>query len=71
VARENSIKLNISPFGLVLLVTLTSLILSVLSGNSKEYSLLERIVTSLQYWRLGFFGLLDFTLQMMMVLVFG
>lgn len=70
-ARENSIKLNISPFGLVLLLTLLSLILSVLSGNSKEYSLLERIVTSLQYWRLGFFGLLDFTLQMMMVLVFG
>jgi hypothetical protein len=48
-ARENSIKLNISPFGLVLLLTLLSLILSVLSGNSKEYSLLERIVTSLQY----------------------
>jgi short-chain fatty acids transporter len=69
--REKLKEITISPFSLVIMLTILSLLLGITMGTSPELGLLDRTITTLQFWRQGFFGLLEFTLQMMMVLVFG
>lgn len=64
-------EIPISPFGLVVVLTLLSLLLGITVGTNQELGLLDRTFTTFQYWQQGFFGLLEFTLQMMMILVFG
>ncbi|MFT4855489.1 MAG: short-chain fatty acids transporter [Algoriphagus sp.] len=66
--KEKLKELTISPFSLVIFLTL---LLGITMGTDPELGLLDRTITSLQYWQKGFFGLLEFTLQMMMVLVCG
>lgn len=61
----------ISPFSLVLFLTVLCLVFSVLIVEDKGNSLKESIQQTLGFWQQGFFGLLDFTLQMMIILVFG
>lgn len=61
----------ISPFGLVLFLTLLCLGFSTVSQNAKGESYSQGLFQSLVFWQEVFFGLLDFTLQMMMILVFG
>jgi short-chain fatty acids transporter len=69
--QEKLREASISPFGLVIALTFLSLLLGITLGTNQELGLLDRAVTTLQYWQQGFFGLLEFTLQMMMILVFG
>lgn len=70
-SSKKSSKAIISPFGLVLFLTLLCLVFSTVSQNAKGESYSQGIFQSLVFWQEGFFGLLDFTLQMMMILVFG
>jgi short-chain fatty acids transporter len=69
--REKLKEITISPFSLVIVLTFLSLLLGITMGTDPELGLLDRTITTLQFWQQGFFGLLEFTLQMMMVLVFG
>jgi len=61
----------VSPFGLVLFLTLITLILALLWGENISSNPLEGVLENLLFWQSGFFSLLEFTLQMMMILVFG
>ena len=69
--REKLKEITISPFSLVIFLTFLSLLLGITMGADPELGLLDRTIITLQYWQKGFFGLLEFTLQMMMVLVCG
>ncbi|MFC3414996.1 TIGR00366 family protein [Algoriphagus hitonicola] len=69
-SKKNKLAL-ISPFSLVLFLTLFCLIFATLIQSEKEESISQGLLQSLVFWQEGFFGLLDFTLQMMMILVFG
>lgn len=69
--QENVKEKSISPFSLVLVLTLVSLFLGVFYGVNSEEGFVDRTLVTLQFWQNGFFGLLEFTLQMMMILVFG
>ncbi len=69
--KEEDKKTAITPFGVVLILTVFCLVMSISFGSEQNQSFLDRVVFSLQSWRSGFFGLLEFTLQMMMILVFG
>ncbi|SEG04758.1 short-chain fatty acids transporter [Algoriphagus boritolerans DSM 17298 = JCM 18970] len=68
---KNHLESLVSPFGLVLILTFFTFFL-VLTNNSKEdLSTSYGIGEVLGFWQNGFFGLMGFTLQMMMILVFG
>jgi len=71
IIREKLKEKTISPFSLVIVLTFLSLLLGITLGTDPELGLLDRTMTTLKFWQQGFFGLLEFTLQMMMVLVFG
>lgn len=60
-----------TPIGLVIILTFSTLILGTIKIASSEPSVFKSILTSLNFWKEGFFSLLAFTLQMMMVLSFG
>jgi len=69
IIREKLKEKTISPFSLVIVLTFLSLLLGITLGTDPELGLLDRTMTTLKFWQQGFFGLLEFTLQMMMVLV--
>lgn len=60
-----------SPFDLVLILSGIVLIAAILALRSQGNSTGESIQMTLLFWKDGFFSLLEFTLQMMMILVFG
>ncbi|MFC3880717.1 TIGR00366 family protein [Algoriphagus namhaensis] len=60
-----------NPFFIVILLTMICIILSVKSLSSLEQGVIKNFLITLEFWRNGFFSLLGFTLQMMMILVFG
>lgn len=69
---ENLVKSLISPFGLVLVLTVVTFFLVFVYGVQSDFSKpADSIINSLKSWQNGFFGLIGFTLQMMMILVFG
>ncbi len=61
----------LSPFTLVILLTTICIFLSTSRLYDFNQSLTDSFSSSLIFWKNGFFGLLGFTLQMMMILVFG
>lgn len=60
-----------TPIGLVFLLTFLTLSLSTWRIFDSDQNLFHAILDSLSFWKEGFFSLLGFTLQMMMVLAFG
>ena len=69
---KNIFKSFLSPVGLVLLLTLMTFITGyILMDQTESDSSLSKVVRLLAYWQEGFFSLLGFTLQMIMILVFG
>ncbi|GMQ29805.1 TIGR00366 family protein [Algoriphagus confluentis] len=60
-----------SPFGLVIILTFFTFSLVIKKNLSLEQNWIEATSDSFRYWQDGFFSLLAFTMQMMMVLVFG
>lgn len=69
---KNILKAFFSPINLVLLLTAFTLFGSFfLMNHEASDSSTTRVVKLLTFWQEGFFGLLGFTLQMIMILVFG
>lgn len=68
---KNRLSLLISPFGLVLFLTLMAFILVLSFSGEIVFQGKSKLIGVLGFWQNGFFGLLGFTLQMMMILVFG
>lgn len=69
--KENRFDPLISPFGLVLILTLLTFILVLGKGRGENLSTPYDFVQVFGFWQNGFFSLMGFTLQMMMILVFG
>ncbi|MDN3202589.1 TIGR00366 family protein [Algoriphagus sediminis] len=62
----------LNPFTLVIFLTLSCIFLSVkFLSDQPNTNLFSSLNETMTYWREGFFGLLGFTLQMIMILVFG
>jgi len=62
----------VTPFGLVVILTGLSYMLSMFFGERKfESGIVHQTLSLFGFWQEGFFGLLGFTLQMIMILVFG
>lgn len=68
---KNSNKYSVTPFDIVLFLTLFCFFIAIIHLNIEGKTIREGLVLSLGFWKDGFFSLLDFTLQMMMILVFG
>lgn len=68
---KNHLNSLISPFGLVLILTLLTFILVLLYPSEIVFEGKSKLINAMGFWQNGFFGLLGFTLQMMMILVFG
>lgn len=61
-----------TPFGLVVILTGLAFLLSLFFGERKsESDFFQESLLLFGFWQEGFFGLLGFTLQMIMILVFG
>ncbi|MDP2043152.1 TIGR00366 family protein [Algoriphagus sp.] len=61
----------ISPFGLVLILTFLTFSLVLVGSTGEEVVKTYDFTQAFGFWQNGFFGLMGFTLQMMMILVFG
>ena len=61
----------LSPFSIVLALSLFCFLMAVFNLMGEGQSVGESLKQSLNFWKDGFFSLLDFTMQMMMILVFG
>lgn len=61
----------LTPFGLVVVLTAITFLGSLAYYENDDPHLLQRAVDLALFWQDGFFSLLGFTLQMMMILVFG
>ncbi|MAN85939.1 MAG: hypothetical protein CL555_03450 [Algoriphagus sp.] len=59
----------ISPFSIVLALSLFCFLIAVFNLIGEGQSAGDSILQSLNFWKDGFFSLLDFTMQMMMILV--
>ncbi|GMQ24252.1 short-chain fatty acid transporter [Algoriphagus sp. oki45] len=68
---KNDYSFLASPFGLVLLLTFFTFLLVINNNLSNESGWISAFSKSFEFWQSGFFSLLAFTMQMMMVLVFG
>lgn len=68
---KNHLESLISPFGLVLILTFFTFFLVLIINPKEDSTTTYGIVEVLGFWQNGFFGLIGFTLQMMMILVFG
>ncbi|SIN69158.1 TIGR00366 family protein [Algoriphagus halophilus] len=60
-----------TPFVLVIGLTIFCFSWVVISEGESNQTFGEKLYSALDYWQSGFFGLLGFTVQMMMILVFG
>ncbi len=68
---KNQLGPLVSPFGLVLLLTFFTFLLVFFGPAEDKGSSGSKLIQAFGFWQNGFFGLLGFTLQMMMILVFG
>lgn len=62
---------SVTPFDIVLVLSLFCFFIVLIHLGKEGNSIVQGLFLSLGYWKDGFFSLLDFTLQMMMILVFG
>ena len=69
--QKNSVESLVSPFGLVIVLTFFTFIAVFFKGLVDDFQWDASLVRTFSFWQNGFFGLLGFTLQMMMILVFG
>lgn len=69
--NRNSKREIFNPFTLVIFLSIICVLFGINALNQEEESLLKNIPEVLIFWKEGFFSLLGFTLQMMMILVFG
>lgn len=69
--KENLLDHLISPFGLVLILTFLTFSLVLVGRTGEEVVKTYDFTQAFGFWQNGFFGLMGFTLQMMMILVFG
>lgn len=69
--KENLFDHLISPFGLVLILTFLTFSLMLVGGTEEVKVNNYDFIQAFGSWQNGFFGLMGFTLQMMMILVFG
>ncbi|MFN3998392.1 TIGR00366 family protein [Algoriphagus sp.] len=69
--RDNLIESLFSPFGLVIVLTVFTFILVLVYMPETHSAGNYGLVDVFGFWQHGFFGLIGFTLQMMMILVFG
>ena len=60
-----------TPFSLVIGLTVFCFLLVIFKSDPKELGIKETAFAAFNYWQSGFFSLLGFTVQMMMILVFG
>jgi short-chain fatty acids transporter len=65
------ITILITPFGLVLILSALSIAAATVWSRDQSVSTLDLIRSAFGFWQNGFFGLLEFTLQMMIILVLG
>ncbi|MDF2158169.1 TIGR00366 family protein [Algoriphagus sp. CAU 1675] len=70
-SAKNKRIFEISPFGIVLFLTVLCMVLAYFTESDPTKNFLDKTIQVLNFWQNGFFGLMDFTLQMMMILVFG
>ncbi|MCH7415652.1 TIGR00366 family protein [Belliella sp. R4-6] len=69
---NNSLKTSLSPtFVIALILSLIVLVLAVGFTQPQEFSTISYTLEVLKFWQKGFWGLLEFTLQMVLILVFG
>jgi len=61
----------ITPFGIVLFLSALSIIAAIIWGGDQSASPFVLFRSIFGFWQNGFFGLLEFTLQMMIILVLG
>ncbi len=61
----------LTPFGVVLFLTLITMLTAIFWVNTEAKPLSESVIEVFDFWQKGFFGLLEFTLQMMIILVLG
>ncbi|WP_166637231.1 TIGR00366 family protein [Algoriphagus boseongensis] len=69
--QNNYLNTIFSPIGLLIGLTLVTFLMVIQLELDSGKSVFEAIPSSLSFWQSGFFNLLAFTLQMMMVLAFG
>lgn len=69
--NKKVINISITPFGLVLFLSALSIFAAIIWGGDQSASSFDLIRSTFGFWQNGFFGLLEFTLQMMIVLVLG
>lgn len=69
--NENRFEAFFRPFGLVLILTFFTFILVLIRGSGEASFGIYDLIRIFGFWQNGFFGLLGFTLQMMMILIFG
>ena len=69
--KKKSYKEFLSPFMLVIFLTITCILLSINFLHKQDAALGENIFETFIFWKDGFFSLMGFTLQMMMILVLG
>lgn len=60
-----------NPFTIVIFLTMICILLSINFLPRQDSSIQKNIFRTLIFWKDGFFSLMGFTLQMMMILVFG
>lgn len=69
--RSNKRQFFPNPFVLVFGLTIFCFSWVIISEVEPNQTVGEKLFSALDYWQSGFFGLLGFTVQMMMILVFG
>jgi len=60
-----------SPFSIALLLTIITILLAIVLTQRPENSGSAHVLTILDYWQMGFWELLSFTMQMALILVLG
>ncbi|MCX2742365.1 TIGR00366 family protein [Mangrovivirga sp. M17] len=60
-----------SPFGIAVILTVVTMILSIILGSEEESGILNKSMATLEYWNKGFWDLLAFSMQMSLILILG
>ncbi|QCK14830.1 TIGR00366 family protein [Mangrovivirga cuniculi] len=60
-----------SPFGIAVILTVVTMILSIILGSKEETGILNKSMATLEYWNRGFWDLLAFSMQMSLILILG
>ncbi|NMM49195.1 TIGR00366 family protein [Marinigracilibium pacificum] len=60
-----------SPFGIAIILTIVTLLLSIIFGTKVDSGILNKTVATLGFWNAGFWDLLAFSMQMSLILILG